>query len=212
MATETSLVNIALGRAQIRARLNAIATDTSAEAKVARDCYDDIRDNLLRKYLWSFAKKRVELAEVAQAPAFAYDNAYGLPADYLRTISVHPADSEFAKIRYKIETVSVLGTDTLVLITNATQVFLKYVAKQESVALMDAMFRDVLAWDLAEHFALAIKESSSHAEYCTKQMRRSLAEARAANSIEDWPDDYPAGSWVNERFVEGDNWYGDIYS
>ncbi len=77
---------------------------------------------------------------------------------------------------------------------------------------MDAMFRDVLAWDLAEHFALAIKESTSQAEYCATKGRRALAEARAANSIEDWPDEFPAGSWVNQRFVEGDNWYGDVYS
>lgn len=211
MATKTSLVNIALGRAQCP-RINDVDTDTSKEAKVARDIHDDMRDNLLRKYLWSFAKKRVELAEVSQAPAFGYDNAFGLPADYLRTISVHPADSECAKIKYKLETVSVLGTDTRVIVTNATQLFLRYVARQESVALMDPMFRESFAWDLAVHFALAVKESTSQAEFCRKEFRHSLVEARAANSIEDWPEEFPLGSWVGERFVEGDNWYGDSYT
>lgn len=212
MATETSLINIALGRAQIKARLNNVETDVTVEAKVARDCYVDIRDNLLRKYLWSFSKKRVELAQAVTTPAFGYDRAFVMPADYLRTISVHPADSECARIRYKIETVSVSGADTLVAVANATQLFLLYVARQASAGLMDAMFRDVLEWDLAEHFALAIKESTTQAEYCTKQGRRALAEARAANAIEDWPEEFPAGSWVNERFVEGDNWSGDAYS
>ncbi len=211
MATETSLVNIALGRAQCP-RINALDTDTTKEARAARDCYDDFRDALLREYLWSFSKKRVELAEVAQAPAFGYDNAFGLPADYLRVISVHPADSECAKIKYKIETVNLLGTDTLVLVTNATQVFLRYVAKQESVALMDAMFRDSLAWKLAEYFADQIKESSSLAERAHKRFLSSVAKAKAANSIEDWPEEFPLGSWVSERFVEGVNWAGDSYT
>lgn len=210
MATETSLVNIGLGRAQC-ARINALDTDATKEAKVARDVYTDMRDALLRKYLWSFAKKRDELAAVVTAPGFGYDRAFGLPADYLRTISVHPADSECAKIKYKLETVEVSGTATLVIVTQATQLFLRYVARVESVALMDPMFRDVLAWDLAEHFAMAIKESTSLAEYCAKKARSALAEARSANSIEDWPDEFPAGSWVSERFVEGDNWAGDSY-
>lgn len=212
MSTDTGIVNIGLARALVSARLTDLSADTTKEAKVARDAYESIRDNLLRKYLWSFAKKRVELAELATAPSFGRDNAFGLPADFLRIISVHPSDSEFAKIRYKLETVEVAGADTRAIITDATQAFLRYVARQDDTSLMDPMFREVLAWDLAEHFALVIKESVSHAEYCGKRGRAALNEARAANSIEDWPDDFPAGSWVNERFVEGDTWYGDIYS
>lgn len=210
--TETAIVNIALGRAQISARLTDYATDTGKEARAARDAYESIRDNMLRKYLWSFAKKRVELAEVVTVPAFGRDRAFALPADFLRAISVHPSDSDWAKIRYKLETVEVSGSDARVIVTDATQLFLRYVAKQTNTSLMDPMFREALSWDLAKHFALVVKESTTQAEYCGKELRAALNEAKAANAIEDWPEEFPAGSWLNERFVEGDTWYGDIYS
>lgn len=209
MASETGIVNIGLARAQIRARLTALGTDTSAEAKVARDVYYDMRDALLRQYLWSFAKKRVQLAQVVTTPAFGFDYGYAMPADFLRVISVHPSDANNSICRYKVETLSVSSTDTLVLLANTTTLYLRYVAKVESAALMDPMFRDVLSWRLAEHFANAIRESASQADACYKRGRMAITEAKAANSIEDWPDEFPDGSWASERGVEGNpSWAG----
>lgn len=210
--TDTSIINIALGRAHINARLTDLSTDTTSEAKAARDVYEGVRDALLRKYLWSFAKKRVELAEVVTAPAFGVERAFALPADFLRVISLHPSDSNFAKIRYGLETVEVAGFPTRVIVTNATTLFLLYVAKQTSTELMDPMFRDVLAWELGEHFALVVQKSNAQAEYCAKRAKAALNEAKGTSSIENWPEDFPAGSWVNQRFVEGDMWYGDVYN
>lgn len=209
--SDTGIVNLGLGRAQIKARLNDLATDTTAEAKAARDCYDRMRDNLLRKYLWSFAKKRVELAEVATAPAFGTLHAFALPADFMRAISVHPVGSDHARIRYKLETIVVSGADARVIVTDATHLFLRYVARQPLTGLWDAMFVEAFAWDLGRHFSLVLKESTTQAEYCGKEFRTAINEAKGANAIEDWPDPFPAGSWVNERFVEGDSWAGDVY-
>lgn len=209
MASETGIVNVGLARAQIRARLTALDTDTSAEARAARDVYDDMRDALQRQYMWSFTKKRAALAQVLTTPAFGFDYGYAMPSDFLRVISVHPSDANNSICRYKVETLSVSSTDTLVLLANANTLYLRYAAKIESAALMDPMFRNVLSWQLGEHFSLSIRESTSQADYCHKRMRLSLSEARAANSIEDWPDEFPDGSWASERGVEGNpSWAG----
>jgi len=213
MATKTSLVNVALGYAMCD-RVNAVDTDTSTEAKAARDVYDTKRQSLLRGYLWSFAKKRDVLSTVATVPDFGVDFAYALPADWLRTISVHPSDSDFSLCRYKHETILVSGTPTKVIVTNiSTAIYLRYVWDVETVALFDPMFQEAFAWDLATFFALKIKQSSQHADFCAGQMRRAISIAKSTNSIEDWPDPFPAGSWVTERDGwSGDSWGGDCWA
>jgi hypothetical protein len=213
MVTKTSLVNVALGYAMCD-RVNAVDTDTSTEAKAARDVYDTKRDSLLRSYLWSFSKKRDTLAPVVTVPDFGVDYAYALPSDYLRTISVHPSDSDFSMCRYKIETILVSATPTLVIVTNIpTAIYLRYVAQVTTVSMFDPMFQEAFAWDLATFFALKIKQSASHAEYCGKEHKKAISIAKSTNSIEDWPDPFPAGSWVNQRFVDGnDAWGGDCWA
>lgn len=210
MVTKTSLVNVALGYAMCD-RVNAVDTDTSTEAKAARDVYDTKRDSLLRGYLWSFSKKREALTTVIPTPAFGVDYAYGLPADWLRTISVHPSDSDFAACRYKHETIVVSTVPTKVIVTNIpTALYLRYVAQVTDVAMFDPMFQEAFAWDLASFFALKIKQSASHAEYCGKEHKKAISIAKSTNSIEDWPDPMPPGSWVTERDGwSGDGWSGD---
>jgi hypothetical protein len=212
MATKTSLVNIALGYAMCD-RVNAVDTDTSTEAKAARDVYDTKRDSLLRGYLWSFAKKRDVLSTVVSAPDFGVDYAYALPSDWLRTISVHPSDSDFALCRYKHETIPVSATPTKVIVTNiSTAIYLRYVWKMTDVSLFDPMFQEAFAWDLASFFALKIKQSASHAEFCGKEHKKAISIAKSTNSIEDWPDEFPVGSWTASRDKWSDNWGGGSWA
>jgi hypothetical protein len=209
--TETLIVNVALARAQVHARLNDYASDVTAEARAARDVYEHARDTLLRGYIWSFARKRVELAQVVEVPAFGVDRAWALPSDFMRAISAHPSDSDFSRVRYKLETIEVSGADARVLVANSTQIYLRYVSRQISTSLMDPMFRDALAWELAKHFSLVIKESTAQAEYCGKELAKAISAARSTNALEDWPDRMPDGSWTEERYVEGDSWSGGCY-
>ena len=213
MVTKTSLVNVALGYAMCD-RVNAVDTDTSTEAKAARDVYDTKRDSLLRGYLWSFAKKRDTLAAVVTVPDFGVDYAYALPSDWLRTITVHPSDSDFGMCRYKHETILVSGTPTKVIVTNiSTAIYLRYVWQVTDVSLFDPMFQEAFAWDLASFFALKVKQSASHAEFCGKEHKKQISIAKSTNSIEDWPEEFPAGSWVTSRDGwSGDSWGGDSWA
>ena len=211
--TETAIVNMALRRAQVTARLSALDTDTTKEAKVARDLYDYKRDHLLRSHAWNFAKTRVELPTVTPDNTLVgYDYAFTMPSDALRVLAVSPVDEAESRVRYKIETVEVSSTYIRVILTNSTTLFLRYIRKVETVDLFDPSFTEAFTWDLAKDFALAIRESTSQAEFCDRQCRLALASARSTNGIEDWPDEFPLGSWVSERFVEGDNWAGDSWA
>jgi hypothetical protein len=201
----TQLANIALSFAQCSGRLNSYDSDTSPEARVARDNYEMLRDSMLREYLWNFSKKRAELSQVAPDPIYGYNNAYAYPADFLRLISVNPINSDTALVKYKLETLSVASVDTPVILTNAENVFLTYVRQVTSVAQFSADFYQALAWRLAAVFATAIKKDAKHADWCLAQFGKQISIAKSTNSIENWPDEQMApGSWVTSR--DQDDW------
>jgi len=205
----TALANIALGYAQCSARLSSFDSDTSQEAKVARDNYEMLRDSMLREYLWSFSKKRAELSQVVPEPIFGYDYAYAYPADFLRLISVHPIDSDHSIVKYQAETLSVSSVDTPVLLTNSSTLWLRYVRQVTSAAQFSPDFYQALAWRMAAAFATAIKKDVKHADWCLTQFGKQVSIAKSTNGIEAWPERYPDGSWSDVR--DDDSWSGSYY-
>lgn len=199
----TQLANRALSRAGCSARLNSFDNDTSLEAKTARDHYETLRDSLMREYLWSFAKKRVELSRLAATPVSGYDYAYGYPSDFLRIISVHPFDRDQSVIRYKPETIVVALVDTPCILANSDTLFLRYVRQVTAAAQFSADFYDALAWRLAVEFATGIKKDNKQADWAMKQFGAQISIAKSTNAIEDWPERYPDGSWSDVRDHDG---------
>lgn len=207
----TQLANIALQRAQCGARLNSFDSDTSKEAQQARDVYETLRDSMLRENLWNFAKKRVQLAELAAAPVFGYNNAYGLPADCLRIIAVHPYDSDNTQVKYHLETVSVSSTDTPCIITDTEQAYLRYVKQVTTPASFTPDFYNALAWRLAVEFAQNIKKSAQIAQFCMREYEKAISLAKSTGGVEEWPESYPDGSWVASRDHHDGGTWGDTW-
>lgn len=102
--SDTSIVNQAL----VRLGLTPIAdlnSDTTPTGQAAGLLYYDMRDTLLRKLRWQFARKFTTLAMLPTAPLnlslgpdpdyvgqVIYTVAYQLPQDYLRLSTVSPYD------------------------------------------------------------------------------------------------------------------------
>jgi hypothetical protein len=208
----TQLANIALQRAQCGQRLTSFDSDTFKEAQQARDVYDTLRQTMLRENLWGFAKKRVQLAQLGSAPVFGYDHAYGLPADYLRLISVHPYNGEGVLVKYHLETLVVSLTNTRAIITNADQCWLRYVYDVETLSSWDADFYDAFAWRMSVEFALNIKKSAQLAQGNMAEYRKAISLAKSTGGVEAWPEPYPEsfpGSWVSEHDGGNGTSFGD---
>lgn len=90
MASEVDICNLALGHIGDEASVAAInPPDSSAQAEHCARFYPIARDRLLAGHAWSFATKRIALAELStdELPAtWAY--AYSLPADCVTPISI----------------------------------------------------------------------------------------------------------------------------
>jgi hypothetical protein len=189
MASETGICNSAL--IKLGATTITALDDGSANANRCNEQFDKLRDSLLRQHTWNFAVGLVQLAELTTAPAFGYDNAYQLPSDFLRAITVHDNDAGAGGIQYRIS-----GQK---LHADASAVYLRYVKIVTDPNVMDPLFRESLSWFIASDICMAVTQSTTLMEAMDRGFRRSIVNARAVDAIEDYPESWPQSSWVTER-------------
>lgn len=193
MPGETDVVN--LGLRLIGANPIISLDDGSQSANAADDIYADLRDNLLRSHNWNFATKRVKLAQITTAPIFEFDHGYALPADWLRTISVHDNDAGHGTILYRIE---LIGSQRAI-VTSSDDVYLRYVAQITDPNLMAADFRMALSISLARDLAIPLASSNTLQQIYEKRAEKKIAQARSSDAIGGFPELRPRGSWASSR-------------
>lgn len=195
MATEVGICNSGLSKLGNN-RINSLTEGTPA-ANLCLEQYDKLRDELLRGHDWNFAASRVKLAQLSATPAFGYDYQYALPSDWMRTIGVYP-DDEGAVYLTDYATESTAG-EGRVLLTDYTDVYMRYVRKVEDPNVMDPAFREALAWRLAVELAVPLAKSGSLRDRMSAGFETSLSVAKSVDGQDDPPQAVPDGSWVTGR-------------
>jgi len=118
------------------------APSTAAEGICARH-YDQVRRQLLREWVWNFAKKRVTIFR-SGTPAFDFADQYALPNDFVRFLSAG-GDREIDQgLDYDIE-----GRNLLTNSGGAASIGLRYIYDVKDPQQMDAAFINLLALALA---------------------------------------------------------------
>jgi len=166
-------------------------TEGSRNANLCLEQYDKLRDDLLRAHVWNFATRRTKLARLTAAPAYGFAHAYQLPVDWMRTIAVHDNDGGAGAVRYRIEGRRIL--------TDASDIWLKYIGRVDDANEMDAAFREALAWKIAIDLAVPITQSTTALREAEDGFRRALVKARSVDAIEDFADQMPESDWVALR-------------
>lgn len=198
MASVVGIVNRGLRAVGAENTITAL-TDGTRNANVASDLYEEHRDNLLRGHPWNFATKRIKLARSATTPVYGWDYQYPVPSDFLRLLEVHDNSAGVGILEYKYETDA---TDGRVIRANADEVWLKYVAQITDPNQMPPDFRMALSMSLAVDFSIAITNSNSLEEIMRDRYTRAVSRAKSNDSVEDFPDRFPAGSWASSRFSD----------
>lgn len=194
MATVVGIVNSALSK--IGEKTITDLTEGTPAANAANEQYDKIRDDLLRSHSWNFAIRRQKLEQSATIPASGFDFQYPVPADFIRIVEVHDNDAEGGRLEYRLENDP---TDGTVILSSATEVWLRYVSVITDPNIMAPDFREALACMLAREFALSIAQSNTLYELMDKRFNRAQRRARSVDGIEDFPPRFPNGSWVDSR-------------
>ena len=196
--TEVALVNMALtmlGQQPISA-----LTDTNNRAVMANARYADVRDTVLRAHPWNCAIKRDTLATSATAPEWGYSTTFSLPADFVRMVSI-----EDPKQQYSIEAGNQAGADTVVLVSDASEMKIRYVYQITSVALMDHTLKHAIATRLAAELAMAISGDSGKEAFLMEKYQMMLMQAQWEDSSQhNTTETIHGGLWVEART-------GDMY-
>ncbi len=198
MASESDIINLALfkiGADRI------VIGDNSKEDLVSALMYPEVRDNLLRAHPWNFATRRLKLAQSANTPQYEWQYQYPIPADMLRVMEVHDNQSGLGLVEYKIEHDPVDGS---VIRANASEIWLTYVAKVTDTNKMPPDFRTALSIALASELAIPVAKSSSLSERLEIKANKAVRKARSTDSMEDFPDQFPSGTWMTSRFTDYD--------
>ena len=191
MASIVGVCNAALQLIKNSKQITSLEQGTK-EANACEIIFDEMRDATLEVHNWNFATKRVKLAQLTDTPEFEWDYAYQLPSDFLRVVSVHNNSTGRDRIPYKIENGEILS--------DAEDLFLRYVARVEDPNLMPATFRLARSKILASRLAVTLTGSASLSKEMYEQyVSEYLPTAKSADSIQDMADQLPESDWISIR-------------
>ena len=198
MASDVGMVNAALQQLKSTKRI-ASFEDGTKEANAAAEVFDELRDLLLDMHLWNFATLRVKLAREEDTPAFGWLYQYALPSDFIRLSAIYDNTNERGGLSYRIENGKIL--------TDASDVYLKYIARVSDPNQMPPTFRNALTTLLAARLATAVAQSSTLA----KEMRsvfndEDLPTAKSIDALQDHADQLPESSWISTRYGRRDEY------
>lgn len=190
MTSEVAICNAAL--AKVSNNRIASLTEGSTAGNLCNEMYGRIRDRLLRRHIWNFNKRRVKLAQLAEAPEFGWAHAYQLPSDWLRNIAVY-ADAAGRKPTqaYQVEGRRILS--------DHGDLWLVYGARVTDPNQFDEMFREAVAYALAVELAVPLAKSATLRDRMADAFERYVLEAQTIDGQDDPPQFAPDPGWEAVR-------------
>lgn len=187
VTSETEICNSAL--IKIGAQRILSIEDNSERARLLKEQYHKLRDELLYSHPWGFAISRATLAEDVTSPEFEWSHRFLLPLDCLRVISTDiPKDNG----EWAIE-------DGRYLMCHYSTVKIKYVKRITDVSKFTPGFAELLACAIAKEICYSITQSVTLRDSMLKQYERALATTRSFNAQESQGERVYADSWLHSR-------------
>ncbi len=180
-------------RALLKIGANPIGSlsEGTAEADVASNLYDYVRDALLSAHPWHFATTQKKLAALPASGKGAWAaNAYALPADCLRILYAG---------NYEGGSGLVYRLSNRTLHTNAAEIYLTYVFRADE-SDYPPYFDKVLIGHLAAEFCIPLTDSTSRWESLRKIAEEDLRQAKLINAQQATPAHIDDFCLVEARF------------
>lgn len=150
-------------------------TSLDDPTNIAKQCklnFEPVRDAVLEERDWSFAKKRYNLPKNATGPAFRYANAFQLPPDVLRVVSVNDVDFDSATRDWSVEGGNI--------VTNLSSCKVLAIVRVTDDTLYSPMFTRALACALASDICTSITDNAQLADRLFQRYQFMMG--KAANS------------------------------
>lgn len=204
--SSTNICNLALSYLSQAPISDISEPETSTEEECAR-WYDTTRRDLLRRGSWNFAKKRVVLTPNDTTPAFTYDTAYNLPADFLRLLRIEDQDDtvlvDFLDVNsprfYVVEDNQIL-INTEFFVFTGENLNLVYIRDFENVLKMDASFIKLFAIELALNMSYRFISDNASIQRILTLKETIEKDCRAINGQENPPFVRRRSRLLNSRY------------
>ena len=162
-------------------------TEDTDRARTINRFYTPTLDMALRAHDWNFARMRAVLGRVAATPEFGYSFMYQLPQNplCLRVLGTNLNQNE----AWEIETYQTtdLSAQYRVILTNASTLEIKYIARVTSPTLWDSLFADAFVHELARRSAYAITSNATLVESLRQAADLKWRQARSVDGLEARP-------------------------
>lgn len=192
MASRVEIANRALTKLGA-SRILAL-TDNTEQARVMNSMFDLVLDAELRRHRWKFAIKRDSLPALADPPAWGYQFAYRLPAEFLALIQVNDF---YVRGLKQVRPWSVEAGQILTDFQAPLKV--RYIYRVDNINALDPLFVEVFACKLAYEACEALTQSGGKKQSAAEEYRFAVSEAVRQDAIENPADELPWGSWFDSR-------------
>lgn len=187
--TRTDLVNLALR--EIGTDRIDDYTESTPEADVARDVWDQAVRMTLARHEWKFATTAASLPRSASTPTVRYAYIYTLPGDFVRLCTVSDYDTMDPPLLDFAHRSDGIHADS-------TAIYVEYIYDAPAIGTWPAWFVDVFTIDLAALMASPLK-STTERERLEQLANKRLGTARSIDSQQGPPTRWPQTSWVLAR-------------
>ena len=175
-------------------------TDSNNRAVMTNARYADVRDTVLRAHPWNCSIKRASCSKLSRTPTWGYTNTFAVPSDFVRLV-----DLEDPTQQYSMEAGNSGDTDSghsnTVIVTDATEMKIRYVYRLTSVNLMDDTLKHAIATKLAAELALAITGDSGKENFMISKYNALLMQAQWEDSVQhNTTETIHGGLWLESRY------------
>jgi hypothetical protein len=186
MASSTDIVNRALYRLGLQ-RINSLS-DNNPRAVVMNDLYTQVRDQILEKYYWSFARKRATLSPLAIAPEFGYDYQFDVPADFIKFVEEYE------------ERILYLEDDKI--LSDESSLEIVYIYRNTDTGKYSPLFNKLLSLHLALEGCYVFTQKESYVKGIIQEIELAELDAFTSNAQgQGEPEDLEYDDLINTRFL-----------
>lgn len=205
MASTIDICNLALAHLGEIPNISSIdPPEGSAHAEKCERFYPMARDAALEMRNWSFALKRVQLAQVPDnLTHWAFK--YALPSDIIRPIAI-PVPGFAFNVEFLPSAIgstkpnsSDFTTEGGFLYTNADDAQLLYLFRLTDVTKFAPLFVNSVAWLLASYLAGAITRDMDIKQWCYQMFERELGLSAQSMANGSQTTNHHVPSWISSR-------------
>ena len=172
--------------------INSITDKNDKVARLCNERLDNAKQVVLSSYPFSGAVQRVILAATDEVPAFNYSNAFKIPDDCLRIVTLDPS---FKDSDYQIEGDRILFSgSTLEMI---------YVSDISDYNLLQPIANETISCYLAYDMSYAITNDNQLVDRMYALYEKTRQRAIASNNRELKREEFFARDWVDARLTGG---------